>query len=173
MEVGANVAKPERAASRPRPLLLAWLAAIAVDLLFNAGVFTPLFDQAREPGLLPDDVLFRRIPVAYLVTGLGVVALAWLLDRTRLAGARVGMLVGGGLGCLLGMTGVVWLWTAIEMTGLFVAAGVVVQIGQMAAAGAVLGAAAGRSDRRRLLRFTLAGVALAVVVAVIAQNVLG
>lgn len=173
MEGGADVAGPERAASRPRPLLLGWLAAIGVDLFFNAGVFTPLFDQAREPGLLPDDVLFRRIPIAYLVTGFAVAALAWLLDRTRPAGPRVGMLVGGALGLLFGMTGVVWLWTAIEMTGLFVAAGVVVQIGQMAAAGAVLGAAAGRTDPRRILRMTLAGIAIAVVGAVIAQNVLG
>lgn len=173
MQSGANVTGPEHLALRPRPLLLGWLAAIAVDLFFNAGVFSPLFDQVREPGLLPDDVLFRRIPVAYLAVGFAVAALAWLLDRGKLTGPRSGMLAGGALGLLLAMTGIVWLWTAIEMTGLFVAAGVIVQVGQMGAAGAVLGAATGRTDQQRILRWTLAGVAIAVVAAVIAQNVVG
>jgi hypothetical protein len=71
------------------------------------------------------------------------------------------------------MTGVVWLWTAIEMTGRFVAAGVVVQVGQMGAAGAVLGAASGGTDQRHLLQWTLAGVVVAVVAAIVAQKVLG
>jgi hypothetical protein len=80
---GTDLAVPKRRALSPRPLLLGWLAAIAVDLFFSAGVFSPLFDQGREPGLLPDDVLFRRIPVAYLVVGFAVVAMAWVVDRGR------------------------------------------------------------------------------------------
>lgn len=173
MRGGENATSPERMALRPRAVLLGWLAAIAVDLFLNAGVFSPLFDQVREPGLLPDDVLFRRIPIAYLTVGSAVAALAWLMDRGRLAGLRSGMRAGGALGLLLGLTGVVWLWTAIEMTGLFVAAGVVVQVGQMSAAGAVLGAATGGTDQGRILRWTLAGSAIAVGAAVIAQNVVG
>lgn len=172
MEGDVTKREPPRRALSLRPVLLGWLAAIAVDLFFNAGVFSPLFDQAREPGLLPDDVLFRRIPAAYLVVGFAVAVLAWLIDRVNLTGFRAGLLAGSGLGLLLGMTGVVWIWTAIEMTGLFVAAGVVVQVGQMGAAGAVLGAASGRMDQRRLLRWTFIGTVIAVVAGVLAQNVL-
>lgn len=172
VEGGATEAGPGHRALRPRPLLLGWMAAVAVDLFLNAGLFSPLFDQAREPALLPDDVLFRRIPVAYLVVGVEVAVLAWLLDRDELAGPRAGILAGSGLGLLLGTSGVVWLWTAIEMTGAFVAAGVVVQVGQLGAAGAVLGATAGRIDQRRVLRWTLSGVVIAVVAAVVAQNLL-
>jgi len=43
----------------------------------------------------------------------------------------------------------VWLWTAIDMTAVFVAAGVVVQIAQLAAAGAVLGAVRAGLPRRK------------------------
>lgn len=169
MEVGVTESEPPRRALSLRPVLLGWLAAIAVDLFFNVGVFSPL-DQAREPGLLPNDVLFRRIPAAYFVVGFAVAVLAWLVDRVNLAGFRAGLLAGSGLGLLLGMTGVVWIWTAIEMTELFVAAGVVVQVGQMGAAGALLGATSGRTDQRRILRWTLIGTVIAVVAAVLAQN---
>lgn len=167
-----EVERPHRRALTPGPLLLAWLAAIAVDLFFNAGVLSWLFDQAREPGLLADDVLFRRIPIAYLAVGCGVVALAWLLDRADMAGIGIGVGVGSTMGLLLGVTGVVWLWTAIEMTGLFVVGGVVVQISQLGAAGAVLGSVTGGTDRRRIRRWSLLGVVLAVVAAIVAQNLL-
>lgn len=64
-----------------RPVLTAWVLTVGVDLFFNAGVFMPLFDQEREPSLLPDELLFRRIPVAYLALLGGVAALGWLIDK--------------------------------------------------------------------------------------------
>lgn len=54
--------------SRPalnwRPLVVPWLLTMGVDFFFNAGLFFGLFDQGREPCLLADQVLVRRIPVA-------------------------------------------------------------------------------------------------------------
>jgi hypothetical protein len=74
---------------------------------------------------------------------------------------------------LLGAAGVVWLWTAIEMTTLFVVAGVVVQSSMMAAAGTALGAVRSGIARRRLRLRCLAAFLVAAIAAVVAQNLLG
>ncbi len=150
----------------------AWLVAVGVDLFYNAGVFSPLFDQSREPGLLADDALFARIPVAYLVLAVEVTALAWVLDRVSMAGVGRGALLGSAAGALLGLGGVVWLWTAIEMTAAFVAAAFVVQASMLAAAGAVLGAAASGMSSRRLRLSGAVFLMVAVFLAVLAQNLL-
>ena len=160
-------------ARRVGPVFWAWLVAVGVDLFFNAGVFTGLFEQSREPSLLTDEVLFARIPVAYLAVAVGTTAVAWVLDQAGITGARPGSLVGAAVGLVFGLTGVVWLWTAIDMTAAFVAAGVLVQVAQMAAAGAVLGAVRVGVPRRNLRRRS-AGAALALAAAAVAiQNVIG
>lgn len=150
----------------------AWLVAVGVDLFYNAGVFSPLFDRSREPGLLADDELFARIPVAYLVLAVEVTALAWVLDRVPAAGVGRGALLGAVTGALLGLGGVIWLWTAIDMTAAFVGAAFVVQVSMFAAAGAVLGAAASGTSSRRLRVTCSAVLLLTVVLAVLAQNLL-
>jgi len=155
-----------------RPLVLAWFMAIGVDLLLNAGLFSGLFDQTREPGLLPDDVLFRRIPVAYLSLGVVVVCLGWLFDRTDLRGPKAGAALGALSGLVVASMGIVTLWTAIDITGLFVAAGAFVQVCMLAASGAVLGAFRANGDRRRLSRRVLLFALLAALAGIVTQNVL-
>jgi hypothetical protein len=86
-----------------QPVFWAWLVAVGVDLLYNAGVFSPLFDQDREPGLLTDPDLFARIPVAYVVVALEVTGVAWAMDRSQVAGAMPGAALGAGVGLLLGV----------------------------------------------------------------------
>ena len=130
---------------------LAWLIAIGVDLFFNAGLFTPLWDQEREPALLGDDLLFRRIPFGYLVVGLMVLALAWVLNRTGDSGvtaARTGAVVG----LVFGVFALVGLWTALDITGWFVAAGVLVFTVECVAGSLVLTSSrSGRSLATRVL----------------------
>ena len=124
-------------------MLATWALTIGVDLFFNAGVFMPVFDQEREPSLLPDEILFRRIPVAYLALLAGVTSLAWVIDRIDLPDVRRGVILGALAGVVFSLMGVVYLWTAVEMTGVFVAAGSLVvivefaSVGQMACHGAV------------------------------------
>lgn len=169
---GSVPATPERAL-RLGPVFWAWLVAVAVDLFFNAGVFAGLFEQSREPSLLDDAVLFVRIPVGYLVVAVGVAAVAWVLDVAHITGARRGSATGAGIGLVFGLTGTVWLWTAIEMTPPFVGAALVVQTSQMAAAGAVLGAVRSGLPPRQL-RWRSAGVAIGLaVVAIVTQNLIG
>jgi hypothetical protein len=156
-----------------RPVALAWLMAIGVDLFFNAGIFSGLFDQDREPGLLGDDSLFRRIPVAYLGLLVGVAALGWIMDRSGRSGLASGAMVGAGFGVVAGLLGVVTLWTAIEMTGLFVTAGALVQVAEFASAGAVIGACKADVDQSRVTRLALFAALLAAIGGIVAQNLMG
>lgn len=161
-----------RQALRVRPLLVAWVLTIGVDLFFNAGLFSNLFDQDREPGLLPDPVLFRRIPVAYLALAVGVTALGWLFDRIDLRGGRRGAGVGGLFGVVVALLGVVNLWTALEMTGLFVVAAVLVQVVEFGIAGAFLGAYRDDPEPKRLIRVGLIVGILFAATGIIIQNLL-
>lgn len=110
---------------------------VGVDLFFNAGLFAPLWDQEREPALLSDDLLFRRIPFGYLVLALMVVAVAWVLDRTGDTGVRA-VRTGTIVGLVLGFFAMVGLWTALDITGWFVLAGIAVFTAESAAASWVL-----------------------------------
>lgn len=165
-------ASPARGLSA-RPVTLAWLVAVGVDIFFNAGLFSGLFDQAREPGLLGDDSLFRRIPVAYLGLLVGVIALAWVVDRSGRRDAVSGAVIGSGFGVIAALLGIVSLWTAIEMTGAFVAAGAFVQVVEFAAAGAVLGAWRGDAGRRRVTRSAILAALLAAIAGIVIQNLMG
>ncbi len=122
---------------RPGRIGLAWLIAVGVDLFFNAGVFAPLFVQSREPTLLPSEVLFRRVPVAYAILALAVAALAWLLNVVAVQGQRA-IRIGATAGLVLGLAGLGAMWTALDVTGLFVVAGIVVVVAEGATVAAVL-----------------------------------
>ncbi len=159
-------------ALRVRPIAVAWVLTVGVDLFFNAGLFSNLFDQNREPGLLPDPVLFRRIPVADLGLAAGVTALAWLFDGIELRGVWRGAGVGGLAGVVVAFLGVVNLWTALEITGLFVAGAVLVQVIEFGAAGAFLGAYRDDPEPNRLIRVVLAAGFLFALAGIIFQNLL-
>lgn len=153
-----------------RPVLTTWALTVGVDLFFNAGVFVPVFDQAREPSLLPDEVLFRRIPVAYLALLAGVTSLAWIIDRIDRPDVRRGVLLGALAGVVFSLMGVVYLWTAVEMTGVFVAAGSLVVIVEFASAGWALSAFQRGPDAARLTRRILLLALFAAVAGIVIQN---
>jgi hypothetical protein len=142
---------------------------MGVDLLFHAGLFAGVFDQSREPNLLADEVLFRRIPVAYATLLVAAAALAWLLDRTNTTGAAA-RLVGALAGLTIGVLGLGALLTAIDITGLLVAAGTVVLVAQGVAAAHVLTwAGERRSLAYRVIGFTI----IAFIAGQVAANLLG
>jgi hypothetical protein len=148
---------------------LAWLLAIGVDLLLHAGVFAGLFDSSRERALLPEAILFRRIPFAYAGLLVGVVALAWMLDRVG-DPKRSGVWVGAGAGLAVGILGIGGLWTAIDITGPLVLAGIFVLVTQGAAAAAVLSSKL--KTGRLAARVGVAFVAF-VVIGQVAANLIG
>jgi hypothetical protein len=153
-----------------RPVLTTWALTVGVDLFFNAGVFMPLFDQEREPSLIPDEQLFRRIPVAYIALLAGVTSLAWIIDRIDVANARHGVMVGTLAGLVFSLMGVIYLWTAIEMTAWFVAAGSLVVIVEFASAGWALSAFRRGPDTAPPTRRILLIALLAAVAGIVIQN---
>ncbi len=159
-------------AFRARPIALSWLLVIGVDLFFNAGVFAGLFDQVREPSLLPDEVLFRRIPVAYLALAVGVTALAWLEDRLGASRSVVGATIGGLAGAAFALLGVVNVWTALEMTGPFVLSAALVQVCQFAVAGSFLAAYRGSAETRRISWWAVVVSLLLAAAGILAQNLM-
>lgn len=165
--------QPTKASGRAlaiRPVLTAWVLTVGVDLFFNAGVFGPLFDREREPSLLSDEQLFRRIPMAYLVLLAGVTALAWIIDSTDVVDVRRGIGVGVLTGVTFSLMGLVFLWTAVEMTGVFVAAGSLVVIVEFASAGWVLSAFRTGLDAARLTRRVLLIALLSAIAGIVIQN---
>lgn len=159
----------DRVALRPTRVALAWLAAVAVDLFLNAGLLSPLLEQSREPSLLADDALVRRIPVAFALLALAVTALAWLLERTGLHGRRA-VALGGIAGVVLGLVGVGGLWTAVDITGAFVAGGVVVAGAEGGVAAAVL---TSRWSRGRLTLVVVSSFVLLALTGQVAANLFG
>lgn len=155
-----------------RPVLTAWALVLGADLFFNAGVFVSVFDQEREPSLLGDEVLFRRIPVAYLALLAGVTFLAWIIDGLDVQDTRRGVIVGSLSGVVFSLMGVVYLWTAIEMTVLFVAVGSLVVIVEFASAGWALSALRPGPSDATLTRRVLLIALLAAVAGIIIQNFL-
>lgn len=162
-------AQTSRRALAVRPVLVAWVLCIGVDLFFNAGLFASLFDQSQEPSLLGDAQLFRRIPVAYLCLAIGVAALAWIVDELDVEGVRSGVRLGAVAGGVFSVMGVVYLWTAIDMTAAFVTAGALVVVAEFAAAGWALSTFRAGRPGGHTRRFLLLALFLAVA-GIVVQN---
>jgi hypothetical protein len=116
---------------------LAWLIAVGVDLLLNAGLFARILDPSREPALLTERQLALRIPFAYAALALGVACLAWILALShteRWKAVRFAAIVG----FVVGVLGVGSLWTAIDITGAFVATGILTTGAEATASAVVL-----------------------------------
>ncbi len=153
-------------ALRPGRIALAWLTVVGVDLFFNAGVFAFVYEQSREPALLPDSDLALRIPVAYAALALAVTALAWVIQTVGARGRRA-IEIGAGAGLVLGVAGFGAMWTAIDVTGLLIGVGILVSVVEGAVAAAVL--TSKRQGSSLTIRVVVAFVLLAGVGQVIAN----
>jgi hypothetical protein len=150
-------------------MVLAWFMTVAVDFFFYGGVFAFLF-QRDDPHLLTTQQLFARIPAGYVSFAIEVLALGWLLSQLQTrhwrdgarAGAIAGAVVGGAL--LLGF------WSVAATSGALLVSWWVVLTVQMAAAGAVLGAAV-RVPLRQLVRRVVVVALVLLLVTIILQNV--
>lgn len=123
--------------------------------------------------MLADEEWFRRIAIAYVALLAGVAALAWLLDRLTTGGMAAGAVVGAIGGAVTAVLGVVSLWTAVDPTAALALMAVGVQVGQFAAAGAVLGCSQRTRSRHQFTWWCLAAGLLMLVVAIVIQNLIG
>ncbi|MBN1886021.1 MAG: hypothetical protein JW876_10935 [Candidatus Krumholzibacteriota bacterium] len=152
-------------------VLLAWVAFLAVDVLFHAGLLARIY-AGGQPALLDAETAFRRIPLGYLAFLLLTGLLFWLMRRAAVfgsrAGARFGLAVGAGLGAVQALA----LYSILRLgAGLLLGWGLA-EATELAAAGAVLGAGnAGASARRLALAVML--LLLAAIVVTIALQATG
>ncbi len=80
--------------------------------------------------------------------------------------------MGVAAGLIIACLGIVTLWTALEMTGLFVAGGLLVQVVEFGVAGAYLGAYRNDPDPSRSTRVALAVALVAAIAGIVVQNIL-
>ncbi len=149
--------------------VLAWFTTIAVDFFFYGGVFAFLF-QRDDPYVLTPTQLFARIPAGYASFAIEVLVLGWLLSRLQTRDWRDGARVGAAAGAVVGGALLLGFWSVAATSGALLVSWWVVLTVQMAAAGAVLGAAVG-VPLRRLARWVVVVALLLLVATVIMQNV--
>jgi hypothetical protein len=142
----------------------AWVLSLAFDVFLHGGLLARLYARPSQ-ALLPAETAFARIPLGYAAFLALTLALWWLLRRlevrSALGGARVGLL--GGLllwgAWSLGLYSITRLeWDLL--TGWWIG-----QSGELALAGAVLGAANAGSPRGKLFMKVAVAVAIAALVA--------
>lgn len=151
-------------------LALAWVAFLAVDLFFHAGVLSQWYERG-SPGLLSLDEAFARIPLGYLSFLIEVAFFLWLAVRLRVRGFVRGMGLGIVIGLVFGVDRLVGMTSITTLEPALLAWWAAAQTVEMATVGAIVGCGL---ERERLGRLTLAVlllVVLAVVVTVVMQNV--
>lgn len=141
-----------------KSLFLAWLAAVAVDFLLNAGVFASVF-VSESSFFLPLAQAFLRIPVGYASLLLLILVLAGLIYRGKEAraaeGMRTGFLYGGAtsLGLVLG------LWSTTTAPLSFLAVWSIDLILEMTAAGTIIATSRSQVSRRTVTLVTVGALA--------------
>ena len=120
-----------------RTLILGWVTAIAIDFLFNAGVFASFF-ASGQPFILPRGDAFLRIPGGYASLFLLTLVLAVLIYRGKEARISDGFRTGLAYGTATSLATVLGLWSITTAPPAFLAIWLVDQILEMTAAGIVI-----------------------------------
>jgi hypothetical protein len=141
---------------------LGWLAMLGIDFFLHGGLLAALWLN-DSPFLLPPTQTFSLIPVGYAAFLLLAVLLLWLMLRLEIAGWLQGLIFGLKMGLLTAGALVLALFSASTAELPMLAGWFVGQSLEMAAAGAVIGAAlAGVRLWRLLVIVILADLVLAI-----------
>ncbi|HET7405059.1 MAG TPA: hypothetical protein VFJ63_02990 [Candidatus Bathyarchaeia archaeon] len=153
-----------------RATLLGWIAAMAIDVFLNAGVFTSIF-KSGDPFILSPEEAFIRIPAGFAALLLLVVVESLLIFHwpvTSVAsGARIGIIYGVTIssGTLLG------LWSITVASAAFLFVWVVDMLSELTIAGIVISSV--RSNSRHVARWVIIGAIACLIGGVIVQNISG
>lgn len=150
-------------------LLLAWVAFLAVDFLFHAGIIARFYLRG-DPALLGADAAFRRIPIGYLAFLLLTLLFLWLARRCAVFGWRAGARFGLGLGALLGLAQSLGLFSILRLGAPLLIGWAAAQAVEGAAAGAVIGAGNAGAPLRRIALAVAALLVAAIVLTVAMQT---
>jgi hypothetical protein len=153
------------------PVAAAWILSVAFDLFLHGGLLARLY-MAPSPFLLPLEDAFRRIPLGYAAFLGLTIALYWLLARLGVHGWRAGMRYGVIVGAIVWGALVIGLYSISTASLPLLAGWWIGQAVELGLAGAVLGAAAAGTPRKRVWTI-VAAAAVALVIAAIALQSLG
>jgi hypothetical protein len=144
-------------------VLAMWLAMVAVDLVFNAGLFSAIFFRPG-PFLLAPRTLFARIPVGYLSFLMLAILLLWLMVRLGVKGSRAGWRCGVVAGALTGGAFLAGLYSVSTAEVSLLFAWFTTGTVQMGAAGGIAGLGLDRARPRWLLVAASGGLIAAILI---------
>lgn len=152
-----------------QPVAAAWMLSISIDFLLHGGILARLYVRST-PFLLGAHDAFRRIPLGYLSFLLLTLGLAWAVRCANVRTAAGGLRIGAAGGALV--------WGAL-VSGLhsistapldLLAGWWIGQTVELAAAGALLGAAAGGASIRRIWGVVALTIVACLIVTVVLQS---
>ena len=134
---------------RPAPVILTWLAMLAVDLVLHAGLLSGFYVAGGSFLLSPADA-FVRIPAGYAAFLVLAIALVWLIGRLNAVGVRNGAMVGLLGGAVTWGALVLGLWSITTASPGLLAGWWIGQSVELAVGGGVAGALFAGARRRRV-----------------------
>lgn len=151
-------------------LFLAWLAFLAVDLLFHAGLLAERYEHGG-PGLLSLEQAFARIPLGYLSFLIQVAVLLWLAVRLEVQGVVRGLGLGVVVGLILGVDRLLGLASITTLDPALLGWWATAQTAEMAVVGAVVGCGLERPRVGGIVVAVVMLVLLSIAVTVVLQNI--
>ena len=149
--------------------LLAWLSVIGFDFLLHASILAPLY-AAPHPFLLPPERAFALIPIGYLSFLIIAILIVWLMLKLEIANWRAGFLFGLKLGALVWGAVVIGLISISTAPHLLMVGWFIGQTLETGIAAIVVGAGLGAVKLRRLTAWVLLFVLVAIILAILLQN---
>lgn len=150
--------------------LLVWMALIGVDFFLHAGLFASIYVE-DSPFLLSAIDSFRRIPFGYLALLVTAGLLVWIFYQASVAGWRRGFVTGLVLGIAMGASATFGLYSISTASLQLLIAWFVVQVVEMAMAGAIIGQGLVADSLRRLIVVVIVGFILLFAVTLVMQNI--
>jgi hypothetical protein len=149
--------------------LLVWVALIGVDFFLHGGIFAATYVE-DSPFLLSALDAFRRIPLGYLALLATAGLLVWILDRASVKGWRRGFAVGLGLGTVMAISFTFGLYSISTASPRLLVGWFVIQVIEIAIAGAIIGQGLLVDSLRRLTLVVVIGFILLFIVTVVMQT---
>jgi hypothetical protein len=150
--------------------LLVWVALIGVDFFLHGGLFASTYVE-DSPFLLSAIDAFRRIPFGYLALLVTAGLLVWIFYRASVVGWRRGFAIGLGLGIAMAASFTFGLYSISTARLQLLIVWFVIQVIEMAIAGAIIGQGLLAASLRRLALIVIVGFILLFVITVVMQNI--
>ncbi len=151
-------------------IVISWVAFVALDFFFHAGLFSKIFTR-NNPALLGARELFYRIPFGYLSFLIFIVIIYWLLSKLKIQTWKEGFWFGIKLGSLLSLTSILGLYSILTLDFDMLVVWGLVQAIELGMIGGMIGAANSGVSLGRLAIVVVALFVVSVVLTITLQAV--